>query len=241
MKNKSNLIFVIIIFIILITNCSKEKKSLLLYVGKSLKGNMSGIKSTFEKKYNIDLKILYGCSHYLLDVIKETGEGDILIPGTCRPIIKNSELVYSYQIFASRIPIIAVNKNNPVIESFKDLGKPGIKLSINNKKLCPFGEVCEKIILKSGFKNQIEKNIVIKVPTIIESFNLLINKEIDATFIWKDMLLWSKAKSLKGIEIPANINEAQEIPIILLNTSKNKKKSQLFIDFISKHGSTIFN
>ena len=221
--------------------CAKKESSLSVYSGKGLKKPMEGIKAAFQQKYDVELNMIYAGSGTLLRTIEDTKKGDIFIPGSTRTIKEAADLVDNHQYVASHIPIIAVHKNNPKnIQSFVDLAKPGVRLTIGNANMCAIGRAADEIIAKCEQKEDLEKNVVIRSATLNELLNLLIKKEADAAIIWKDMLSWLEPEDLKGIEIASDLNEIEEIHVAVLTTTEDKKTAQVFADFVASEGKATF-
>lgn len=220
---------------------ARKDKTLIVYAGKGIEKAMEEVKTVFEEKHDITLDILYAGSVTCLRTIRETGRGDIFIPGALHVLENDADLIDNHQYVALHVPMVGIHKDNPKeIRSFDDLAKPGVRISVGNSKMCSMGEVANKIISRSALKEGLTKNIVIRSPTVIELLNLVIKKEADAAIIWKDTMHWPEFEVLKGIEIPPGINETSEIHVAVLTTSEHKKSAQLFADFVASEGKMIF-
>ena len=222
--------------------CAKKEPSLSVYSGKGLKKPMEEIKSAFQQKYEVEVNIIYAGSGTLLKTIEDTRKGDIFVPGATHAIKKAADFVDNHQYVASHVPIIAVHKNNPKkIQSFDDLAKPGVRLTIGNANMCAIGRTADEIMAKCEQKEGLTNNVVIRSATVNELLNLLIKKEVDAAIIWKEMLRWPGSKNLKGIEIASDLNQIEEIRVAVLTMTEDKKTAQLFADFVTSEGKAIFN
>ena len=226
----------------LLAGCEKkEKPTLLVYSGKGLKIAMEDIKQLFEQKYNIRLNIIYAGSNTLLQTIQETRRGDIYVPGSVSFIKKADEYVTSNQYVALHIPAFAIQIENPKdIQSFDDLLKPGIRLTVGNKNMCALGKVGDDIINDSGREAEFGKNIIMTGSTVNEMLNLIINGDVDAAMTWTDMMMWPKAKDLKIIKIPPGINKINKIHVAVLKSTVNPKNANLFANFVATEGKDIF-
>lgn len=220
---------------------SRKDQTIIVYAGEGLQKAMEEVKTVFEEKHDIKLDIFYAGSVTCLRAIKETGSGDIFIPGSIHVLDDDADLVDNHQYVGQHIPMVGIHKDNPKeIRSFDDLAKPGVRISVGNTKMCSMGEVANKIIGSSALKEGLTKNIVIRSPTVVELLNLVNKKEADAAIIWKDTMHWPEFKDLIGIEIPPDINHITEIHVAVLTTSEHKKNAQLFADFAASEGKTIF-
>jgi molybdate transport system substrate-binding protein len=223
-----------------IIECAKQEKRLIVYSGNGLITSMEEVRVAFENKYNVSLDIIYAGSCTCLKTIQETRKGDIFVPGSSRAIKKAGGLVDNHQYVAVHVPAVCIHKDNRDIQSFDDLAKPGVRLTIGNANMCAIGRVSDQIIAKSGLKKRIANNIVIRSGTVNELLNLLIKKEVDAAIIWKEMLRWPESKDLQYIQIPSDLNQIQEIRVAVLTISEDKETAQLFADFVASEGKAIF-
>jgi len=236
-----SLLLVLGVCMLFVVEYAQKDKTLIVYAGKGVQKAMEEVKAVFDQKHNIKMDIIYAGSATCLSTIKETGQGDVFVPGSIHILDNDSDLIDNNQYVALHVPMVGLHKDNPKeIRSFDDLAKPGVRLSVGNTKMCSMGDVANKILSRSELKEGLTKNIVIRSPTVIELRNLVIKKEVDAAIIWKDTMLWPESKDLKGIEIPPDINEKVEIHVVVLTTSEHKKSAQLFADFVASEGKTIF-
>lgn len=236
-----SLLLVLGVSVLFVVGYAPKDKTLIVYAGKGVQKAMEEVKVIFEEKHDIKLDIFYAGSVTCLRTIRETGRGDVFVPGSIHVLDNDINLIDNHQYVALHVPMVGIHKDNPKeIQSFDDLAKPGVRISVGNTKMCSMGDVANKIIDRSALKEGLTKNIVIRSPTVIELLNLVIRKEVDAAIIWKDTMHWPEFKDLKGIEIPPDINETTEIHVAVLTTSEHKKNAQLFADFVASEGKTIF-
>jgi molybdate transport system substrate-binding protein len=236
-----SLLLVLGVFVLFIFGYGRKDQTLIVYAGKGIQKAMEEVKTDFEAKHGMQLDIFYAGSVTCLRTIRETGRGDVFVPGSIHVLDNDTDLIDNHQYVALHVPMVGIHKDNPKeIRSFADLAKPGVRISVGNTKMCSMGEVANKIISRSDSIEGLSKNIVIRSPTVIELLNLVIKKEVDAAIIWKDTMHWPEFKDLKGIEIPPDINETTEIHVAVLTTSEHKKNAQLFADFVASEGKTIF-
>ncbi len=224
----------------LFIQCDKKEKSLIVYSGKGLKNAMEDVKEAFEQKHKQKISIIYAGSSNLLETIQKTKKGDVFIPGSVVPVKMAETLVAHSQSIATHKLTFAVRTDNPKnIKSYKDLSRPGIRIAAGNKEMCAAGTVAEKIM--TGTKDvEFAKNITITGSTVNALIDLVVQKEVDASLIWADMLTWPEAGVLKMVEIPSDINKTQEIPVAVLTTTTDRKSADLFADFVVTEGRSIF-
>ena len=61
--------------------------------------------------------------------------------------------------------------------------------------------------------------IVITASTVNELLQLVVNNQVDAALVWKDMLKWDIAKELTEITIPDSLNRPKKIFVSTLSTT----------------------
>jgi ABC-type molybdate transport system substrate-binding protein len=106
--------------------------------------------------------------------------------------------------------------------------------------MCAAGTVSEKIMDDSAKDVAFAQNVAITASTVNELLDLVVQKEVDASLVWTDMLKWPEAGELKKIEIPQDINKIQEITVAVLTTTADRKNADLFGDFVAAEGRKIF-
>jgi molybdate transport system substrate-binding protein len=244
MWKKTFLILLLVITgssLVFLNGCEKKEKSLVVYAGKGLKMAVDDIQQAFEQKHDIKINVIYAGSYNLLATIQKTRKGDVFIPGSLNPVKMAGDLVANYKYVSSHIPTFAVRQDNPrAIQSYEDLSKPGVKIAVGNKDMCAVGTVADKIMGDSSKDVAFAQNVAITCSTVDELLDLVVQKEVDASLVWMDMLKWPEAGELKMIEIPRDINKIQEIHVAVLSTTADRKNADLFAEFVSTEGRRIF-
>lgn len=242
-KNMRLAVFMAFIFVLstISAGCDKKEETLVVYAGKGLRVGVEDIVKSFEEKHKISVDVVYGGSQTILTVLKNTGKGDMFIPGDITYLKEAGEFIEQYQVIATHIPVVVVRVDNQKkIQSFFDLANPGVTLAIGNKNTCAIGAGTDYIFNQTGNKESYLKNVTIESPTANELLDMVIQKEVDATINFAHLLNLQKAEDLMKIEIPANLISPLEIPVAILNTSENKKNATLFANFAAKEGKQIF-
>jgi molybdate transport system substrate-binding protein len=199
------------------------------------------VKGAFERKYDVRVHMVYAGSETLIKTIKKTRKGDVFIPGSVNFLSEGGELVLTHQYVAEHIPVFAIRKDNPkAIQSFSDLLQPGLKLAVGNKDMCAIGRVADSIIKDSDREQEFTKNIAITGSTVNELLDLVMRREVDASLIWADMLVWPEALNLQRIDIPEEINKPKKIHVAVLSTAAEKKAAIIFADFVATEGRSFF-
>jgi molybdate transport system substrate-binding protein len=119
--------------------------------GRGLKKPMEEVRTAFIEKYGIKTHIVYAGSGTLLATMKSSNQGDVFVPGSLYTLEKAGDMVVRHVPVALHIPVIAVPITHPpLIQSFADLAKPGVKLGIAHKEMAAVGRTSEEIFAASG-------------------------------------------------------------------------------------------
>ncbi|NMC61598.1 MAG: molybdate ABC transporter substrate-binding protein [SAR324 cluster bacterium] len=225
-----------------VTQASAEKTELLVYSGAGLKSAMEEIKTEFEKNQNVTINYVYAGSAQLLSQIETSGKGDVFIVGSqsAYNVAKEKGFAEESQLVAHHTPVIAVPKGNPAnITSLEDLTRSGVRVVLGDPKSNAIGETAQKIFEKNKIEG-VDKNVVSLTATVNEILVALKAGNADAAIVTKDGAHGNEA-DLDLIEIPADQNIDQIIPICVLTSTTNHEMAQEFVDFVaSEQGKAIF-
>ena len=227
-------IFISIVISSILVSCDKKTASLIIYSGKGLKSPMEEIKTAFEKRYDVRLKIVYGGTTLLKEVIEETRKGDLIIPSY---VLNGTDWVDDQIYITGDKVVLAVRKDNQKdIQSLQDLARPDVRIVIGDGYKCASGKKFDELIKDSPIKTAILKNVFIKAPSCSEQLDLLLEKKVDAAIVLKTLLLLPKYDSIKSVESLSSI----EFGIGVLNITMDREASRLFVDFVASEGKEIF-
>ncbi len=219
----------------------EEPVPLLVYAGAGLKRAMEEIKPAFEAKENVKIEYIFAGSGQLLAQMETSGKGDVFIVGSedTYKVAKDKGLANKSQLVAHHTPALAVQKGNPKgIKSLKDLTKDGIKVALGDAKANAIGKTAQEIIKKNGLEG-INKNVVATTATVNELVTIISTGQADVAIVTEDSVRFSK--DVEMVEIPAEENIDQLIPVGTLTSSKHQELAQKLSDFIaSDEGKAIF-
>lgn len=128
-----------------------------------------------------------------------------------------------------------------VIVTWEDLGKEGKRIAIGDPEAAPVGKYTMKILENleakdAELKEKIEKNIVTKEPNVRAVLDKVIQKEVDAGFVYQTDAFIEKDK-LNIIEVPEDIQVPSKYGIGVLKETDDKELAEAFVAFImSKEG-----
>jgi len=212
---------------------AKNPDALIIYSGAGLKKPMQEIGSAFTNDTGIPVAFNYQGSGALLTQMDITHKGDIFVPGGTLDYktAQDKELVGEPQYLAYHVPMIAVQKGNPLnITSVEDFAKPGLKIGLGDIKATAIGSAGDKLFKKLGIAEDVEKNVVVRTATINELVSAMNAGTIDAALLTRDQI---DEKTMDAIPIK-DVNEyVLIVPIGVTTFSKQTEKAQKFVDFAS--------
>jgi len=129
--------------------------------------------------------------------------------------------------FVSNTMEIAVPPKNPAgITKLDDLAKKGVKVA-----LCQAEVPCGATALKVFDNANIKVTPVTQEVDVKSTLSKVTLGEVDAGVVYVTDVRAAGA-SVKGIEIPADVNASTTYPIAALTASKNKTTAQAFVDYV---------
>ena len=219
-----------------------EKVELLVYSGAGLKKAMEEIKTEFEQDHDVTVSYVYAGSAQLISQIETSGKGDVFTAGSqsSYKILNEKGLAEESHLVAHHTPVIAVPKGNPAnITSLEDLTKTGVRVVLGDPEANAIGETAKNLFEKNNIVG-VDANVVSLTSTVNEIIVALKAGNADAAIITQDGAVQNKA-DLDMIEIPADQNIDQIIPICVLKITTNHELAQEFVDFVaSDEGKAIF-
>jgi molybdate transport system substrate-binding protein len=129
--------------------------------------------------------------------------------------------------FVSNTMEIAVPPKNPAhIAAVADLAKKGVKVA-----LCQAEVPCGATALKVFDNAKITVTPVTQEVDVKSTLSKVTLGEVDAGVVYVTDVR-AAGDSVKGIEIPADVNASTTYPIAALTASKNKVTAQAFVDYV---------
>jgi len=235
-KNKISMRRLLLISLIFCVLCSRSTASeIYWYLAAAMSKPGKEIVEKFnEQTKNSEVYLILGGSCALLSRITVSGKGDLYTPGSEYFLNKAKKLgmVKRNKPLLLQKPVIGLSAGGiKKIRNFNDLIKPGIRIAFGNPKLTVLGKAFLEIKDKMGTKliKRLEKNSAVEGINANQIANYILSDTVDAGFIFDTV---AKANKIPYIEIPDKFNVASVAYMILLNSSKNIKATNKFIDFI---------
>ncbi|PTW59480.1 molybdate transport system substrate-binding protein [Breoghania corrubedonensis] len=198
------------------------------YVGAGLRQPVTAIAEAFEKETGNKVELEFGGSGQLLARFKESGAGDLFIPGSLfyADKLEKEGAVASRRIVVKHTPVLAVAKDKAAdIKSFADLAKPGVKIGIGDPKAMALGRSAQDILKASGLGDKIEPNITVRAATVKQLELYLFDGDVDAAIVSASGVAMNMDK-VSVISIPDDWYEAELVPVVVLATSRDRDAAE---------------
>lgn len=223
------------------TTPAAAETSLLVYAGAGLKKPMTDIGETFTAKSGIGVDYTFAGSGTLITQMDLSRKGDAFIPGGTPDyrIAQDKELVGEPGYVAYHVPVIVVQKGNPQnITSVDDFTRAGLKLALGGADTTAIGRAGDKLFQKHGILDDVEKNVVLRAPTINEVVVAMNMGTADAALITLDQV---NPKTMDTIDLPQEDGLTLIVPIGATAFTTQPDAARQFVEFVtSDEGKAIF-
>lgn len=223
------------------TTPAAAETSLLVYAGAGLKKPMTEIGETFTAKSGIGVDYTFAGSGTLITQMDLSRKGDAFIPGGTPDyrIAQDKELVGEPGYVAYHVPVIVVQKGNPQnITSVDDFTRAGLKLALGGADTTAIGRAGDKLFQKHGILDDVEKNVVLRAPTINEVVVAMNMGTADAALITLDQV---NPKTMDTIDLPQEDGLTLIVPIGATAFTTQPDAARQFVEFVtSDEGKAIF-
>ncbi len=217
--------------------------SLLVYCGAGMRAPMNELGIQFEQEYGVKVLCNYAGSGHLLNQIERAQNGDVYQPGAMYyfTIARDTGVIDYEESVAYHVPVILVPKGNPAnITCPGDLTQPGVRVVLGDPEACAIGRLADKILEKNGIGDAVLDNTVVYGTTVNALILYVSGGDVDAAITWEETVLFAPNETAI-IEIPAEENIIQMIPIGTLTFSENKESAEEFVDFVtSDYGKAVY-
>ena len=240
-KKQYLLIVLAIIIGAALTGCGSKEVIIDAYIGSGMIAPMKAIKEIYEAQ-NPNITIIYSFSGSgtLEETMRSLKQGDIYMPGDTKYIdnLKADGLIVNSYPVAYHFPAVIVRENDPIVTSWDDLAKEGVRLSVPNPDLASIGRAADSIISNSPLENQIRANITFLGTHSDSLIQPLLDNEIDAMINWRSIAV---KPGLAIVEIPEEINAIAEIWIAVPTYTASESEAVAFAEFVAgDEGKKIF-
>ncbi len=216
---------------------------LFAYVGANLKEPFTELAENYAEQTGIKVEITFNNAGALLNQFEAAQKGDIYVPGGMSFANKAQEKGFVDKIvgpIAYHTPVIVVPKDNPAnITSIYDLANPEVDLLVPDLEATAIGKTVNKVFDNTKKAEEIKENIIATLESPPKVMAAIKMGQANAGVVEYSNTLKDR-DSIDTIEIDPKVNEIDEIPIVLLTCSTNKRQAQDFLNYVEEKGSQAF-
>jgi len=207
-----------------------------IFAGAGLRQPLDKIIGQFQNHTGRRVLTDYDGSGRLLAKIIASGQGDLFMPGSLFYIekLKSKGIIHSFKPIVAHTPVIAVNKEkSPLLRSFTDLAKPGIRIALGDPKAMALGKTAMQILDRSGpLREKIIANVAVYGATVKQLAIYVARGDVDASIIARADAIQFKDK-VEMIPIPEAYYDEETVAVSVLNSTKDLNASKDLQDYLS--------
>jgi molybdate transport system substrate-binding protein len=171
----------------------------------------------------------FGPSSGLAEQIGQGSPADVFASAstsTMDQVVAGGDAKSPTNFVSNTMEIVVPPKNPAHIAKVADLAKKGVKVA-----LCQAEVPCGATALKVFDNAKIKVTPVTQEVDVKSTLSKVTLGEVDAGVVYVTDVR-AAGGSVKGIEIPADVNASTTYPIAALSASKNKATAQAFVDYV---------
>lgn len=206
-----------------------EGHSLMVFCGAGMKEPFTEIADAFQKETGCVMEVTYANAAQIQTQIKTAQEGDFFIAGSEVEVKPVEEFVDHSTKLVRHIPVIAVQKGNPMnISGPADLANQDVRLVMGDPESTPIGKIAKKIF--ADFSMEEKVNVISNTATAPAMAMALEMQECDAVIVWKENVDTEKVDIVDSAEMEAYI---KMIPSVRLTCTDDAQAADTFEEFLA--------
>lgn len=203
--------------------------TLLVFCGAGMKDPFAEIAQAFQDQTGCTVEVAYANAAQIQTQINTAQEGDFFIAGSEEEVKPVAQLVESSTPLVRHIPVIAVQKGNPLnITGPADLAKEGVRVVIGDPEATPIGKIAAQLFEDFGITDQVD--IVSNTATAPAMTTALAADECDAIVVWKENVSADQGEIVDSAEMEAYV---KTIPAARLTCSADAEAADAFAEFLN--------
>ena len=239
MKSILKTSFLALLMTSLLISCQTKEVTLEVYAGNGTKAQMEEIRTLYEAQ-NPNTTIIYhfAASKSLEAAMRTLEQGDLYIAGDSDVEKMNKDdLLFEIFPVASRITTVVVREGDDIIQSWDDLAKEGVRITMPNPDLGSGGRAADKAISNSPLSDEIHANIINFSSSVEDSADMLLSKETDALI----RPFFEPTLGIAFIAVPKEFAEDFHLQIAVTAFTQAEEEALAFAQFVAgPEGQQIF-
>ena len=233
-------VLVLLATAIIVPPSHASPRSLLIFAGAASKPPTEEAARTFGQKANIQVRITFGGSGFVLSQMMLSRMGDVYFPGSSDFMekAKREKLVFpeTERIITYLVPAINVQKGNPrKIRSLRDLLKPGLRLAIADPEGVCVGTYAVEVVeknLRGDERERFRKNLVTTVESCEKTANIISLKGVDAVIGWEVFQHWDPERIETIFLRPEEVPRIGYLSAAVSRFTGNRPLAEEFVNFL---------
>lgn len=208
---------------------SGSNETLTVFAAASLTDTFTELGKDFEKAHSgVTVKFSFGGSSDLVSQIQSGAPADVFASADEPNMDKLGSDAVDRKDFATNILEIATPPGNPAkITSFKDLGKPGLKVVVCAPEV-PCGAAEQQMEQKTGVKIK----PVSQEQSVTDVLGKITSGEADAGVVYVTDVTGAGSK-VTGVKFPESSEVINTYPIAEVKDAKQASLAKEFVDYIT--------
>lgn len=199
-----------------------------IFCGAGMKDPFEEIAQAFREESGCTVEVTYANAAQIQTQINTAQEGDFFLAGSHEELKPVTELVAQSVPLVRHIPVIAVQKGNPLgITGPESLAQEGVRVVTGDPEATPIGKIAAKLF--SDYQLTDRVNVVSNTTTAPAMSTVLATGECDAVIIWKENVDPDSAEIVDCPEMEAYV---KTIPAARLTCSADAEAADAFVSFL---------
>jgi molybdenum ABC transporter, periplasmic molybdate-binding protein len=208
-----------------------------VYAGAGLREAVEVVADEYRKETGKAVAVEYGGSGQMMARIQETGVGDVFVSGAMMYIdrLEAEDRVASKRPLALHGALLAVNKAAAAkVKSFDDLATPGVRIGLGDPKAMALGRTAEEILDRSGKRDAILPNVVVRAATMNQLALYVVSGDVDAAIVGHHDVM-KNSDALVSIPIPEGYYRSEVVGATVLKSSPRPADAARFVEMLASH------
>ena len=214
-----------------------------VFAASSLTDAFGELSDVFERENpGVEVRVNFAGSSVLLSQISQGAPADVFASADRAKMgtaARKGLVAGEPKVFARNREVVIVPESNPgSIEGFRDLSRPGVKLTLAQDGV-PAAEYAKKVLNKAdvryggGLEKKVFSNLVSREPDVRVAVNRVALGEADATFGYSSDVTPDIKDRVKVFEIPEGLNVVAAYPIASTKGAGNPELARKWIELVT--------
>ena len=217
----------------------KQRRPLVLWCAAALMEPAKEIVARYEEDWGQTVEMRVGDSQFILTQMKITREGDLFLPADDKYIerAQRDGLLDGVYPLAKMNAVLVVNPNcSKAIRSWNDLFQNDVRIALANPYGAAISEVMRDHLPPEKWRKLVDNANAVQMGPVTQVANAVkLGANIDAGFIWDNMLRIPDYRGLKAIPLPELAGIVGHVSLGVVKSGPQTAESRRLAHFFA-HG-----